>query len=384
MDGKLRKVDALAPPDPHRKGAAFRVGILPLPGFALMSYASTTEPLRAANLLSGRTLYRLVHFAAGPGAGHGVPSSGAATVAPDRAAAGDAGLDLLLVIAGGDPFAAGDEALFSWLRRASRRGVRLGGVSGGPVVLARAGLLAGRRMTVHWEHAAALAERFPDLIIERRLFVMDRDRMTCGGGTAPVDMMHALIAEHHGAAFARQVADWFLHTDIRAAAAPQRGGLAERMSAHSPHVLEAVAAMENHIGDPLGLRDLAMIAGVGPRHLNRLFAQEVGESAMAHYRRLRLHAARRLLRSTSLQVAEIASATGFANAGHFSNAYLSAFGHRPRAERAAVAGAAGVVAGARAKGNARAAGAGEAAAVEPVMERAAKSGDANRPGRDQG
>jgi transcriptional regulator GlxA family with amidase domain len=81
--------------------------------------------------------------------------------------------------------------------------VVLGGVSGGPIILARAGLMGDRRMTVHWEYAAALAEVAPDLRLERTLYVIDRDRMTCAGGTAPMDMMHALIATHHGRAFAR-------------------------------------------------------------------------------------------------------------------------------------------------------------------------------------
>ena len=68
-DAKLRKRDDFgSEPDP------FRVGILALPGFALLSYASTVEPLRAANLLSPSPLYEITHF----GAGAMVPSSGAA------------------------------------------------------------------------------------------------------------------------------------------------------------------------------------------------------------------------------------------------------------------------------------------------------------------
>ena len=93
-----------------------------------------------------------------------------------------------------------DRAVIPWLIRMARKGIRLGGVSGGPLVLARAGLMNGRRMTVHWEHAELLAEISPHLMIERSLYVIDRDRVTCAGGTAPMDLMHALIARHHGAA----------------------------------------------------------------------------------------------------------------------------------------------------------------------------------------
>ena len=321
----------------YRKGDAtgselvepYRVGILPIPGFALMSYACTVEPLRAANLLSGKHLYEVTHFSTA-GA---VPSSGAAAVAhcADVGAAVD--LDLLLVVAGGDPFAFDDSDTIAWLRALDAQGVHIGGVSGGSVILAKAGLMEGRRMTVHWEHAAALAERHPGILIERRLFVMDRDRVTCGGGTAPLDLMHALITNQWGSVFARLVSDWFLHTDIRAAADPQRAGLPERLGSHSPHLVEAVSAMENHIADPLSLSQLALVVGITKRHLNRLFNDSLNQSAMSYYRDLRLDVARRLIKDTPRSVADVAEVTGFATAGHFSNAYKKCFGVRPQADR---------------------------------------------------
>ena len=305
------------------------MGILPIPGFALMSYACTVEPLRAANLLSRRPLYDVVHF----GEKALIESSGAVSIERRHAIGDTVDLDILLVVAGGDPFAYEDATVFSWLRQTARRGVLIGGVSGGSVILAKAGLMAGRRLTVHWEHTAALAERYPDSLVERRLYVIDRDRVTCGGGSAPLDLMHALIADHHGNVFARLVSDWFLHTDIRGSGAPQRGGVAERHGIHSPHILEAVASMESHVGDPLSLTQLALITQISTRHLNRLFMHAFGQSVMDYYRDLRLDTARRLIRSSAMGLRDIAEATGFSNAGHFSNAYKARFGLRPRADR---------------------------------------------------
>ena len=307
----------------------FRVGILPVPGFALMSYACTVEPLRAANLLSESELYEIVHFSSDGR----VPSSGAAVI-ERTCCPGDAeDLDLLLVVAGGDPFAFEDADILEWLRLLDTQGVRIGGVSGGSVILAAAGLMEGRRMTVHWEHAAALSEIYPDCLIERRLYVMDRDRVTCGGGTAPLDLMHALISSQWGGGFARLVSDWFLHTDIRAPADPQRGTLAERLGSNSPHLVEAVSAMEDHIADPLSLSQLAMVAGVTPRHLNRLFAERLGRSTMAYYRAMRLDVAQRLIKDTPMSIAEVSEATGFATSSHFSGAYRRNFGASPRTGR---------------------------------------------------
>ena len=307
----------------------FRVGILPVPGFALMSYACTVEPLRAANLLSDSKLYEIVHFSSDAR----VSSSGAALIERTCRPGGAEELDLLLVVAGGDPFAFDDADTLEWLRLLDSHGVRIGGVSGGSVILAMAGLMAGRRMTVHWEHAAALSEIYPDCLIERRLYVMDRDRVTCGGGTAPLDLMHALISSQWGGGFARLVSDWFLHTDVRAAADPQRGTLAERLGSNSPHLVEAVSAMEDHIADPLSLSQLAMVAGVTPRHLNRLFAERLGRSTMAYYRDMRLDVAQRLIKDTPMSIAEISEATGFATSSHFSGAYRQAFGVSPRRGR---------------------------------------------------
>jgi transcriptional regulator GlxA family with amidase domain len=304
----------------------YRFGILPVPGFALMSHAATTEPLRAANLLAGRVLYDVVHVAPTRDA---VQSSGAASVTPGACFADELSLDYLFVIAGGDPAGYPDRAVTPWLSRQARGGVVMGGVSGGPIMLARAGLMRDRRMTVHWEYAAALAEVSPELRLERTLFVMDRDRITCAGGTAPMDMMHALIVSHHGQDFARAVSDWFMHTEIRPPTGPQRASLVERVGTRVPAILDAVEAMESNIADPLPLPQLARIAGLSPRQLNRVFRQHLGETPQARYRRVRLERARNLLCNSALSLTEVALATGFASSSHFSRAYREEFGDPP-------------------------------------------------------
>jgi len=312
----------------------FGIGILLIDGFALMSYASVVEPLRAANLLAPDVPYEIIHFAV---EGDTATSSSGIIVASPGRVGMDVDVDLLLVIAGGDPTTFRDDKVFNWLRHLGQRGVRLGGVSGGPVILAAAGLLDGRRMTVHWEHAEALAELEPDLMIERTLYVMDRDRVTCAGGTAPLDLMHALMVEHRGADFARRVTDWFMHTDIRPSGDPQRAGLAERFGTTNHAVIDAIGIMDNRIGDLLSLDDIARVVGVGKRQLNRLFREKLGRSTMAFYRDLRLEKARSLLTSSSLSMTEIALATGFSSSAHFSKAHAEHYGLSPSAVRRAVA-----------------------------------------------
>lgn len=316
------------------------IGFLLIPGFALMSYAAACEPLRAANIAAGREIYRAAAF--GPGVSRpGV--SGPGTVAASNGAlipaaplpARGAGLSALLVCAGGSPADWGVPTVHACLRAQARDGVRLGGISGGAWLLAAAGLLRDRAFTLHWEHAAALVEAFPDLSPTQARYVIDRDRITCGGGVAPLDLMHALIGERMGPAFARRVSDWFLHAEVSAPAAPQRGGLAERWGVNHPGLLAALEKLEATPDGPVPRAALARLAGVGPRQLDRLFRDHLGATPGETHRRLRLVHARRLLAQSPLSIAEIAQAAGFASASHFARAHRAEYGSAPRDARAA-------------------------------------------------
>lgn len=303
-----------------------RIGFVLISGFALMSCASAIEPLRAANLFSGRKLYTVDYLALDNECA--TSSSGAkmrATASLDE----DLDFDYVFIVAGGDPTTFNDDTLFRWLRRQVRKGTSLGGISGGPVILALANVMDGRRMTVHWEHAPVLKELSPRLHLERDIYVIDRDRLTCAGGIAPLDMMHSLIAEHHGAHLARKVSDWFLHTDIRPSSDPQRAGLAERYGLTNRSLLAAIEAMDNHIADPLDLKQIAKISGLGTRQLTRLFSEHLGKSAMAFYRELRLEKAGSLLAQSTMSITEIALASGFSDSAHFSRSYREHYGTAP-------------------------------------------------------
>ena len=308
----------------------YRVGFILIDGFPLMSYASAMEPLRACNLLTGKLLYDVQHIAVT--GDHSRSSSGAlvpVTVTQEEPIE----LDLILVIAGGDPSAINSPELTRWLRFQSGRRVIMGGVSGGPMILAQAGIMEGRRMTVHWEHAQALAQVSSTLIIERSLYVRDRDRLTCAGGTAALDMMHALIAEQHGPVLAGKISEWFVHADIRPGELAQGASIAERFGVSHRAVIHSIEAMENHLADPLELTQLASLSDLGGRQLNRLFQQQLGISVVQFYRQLRLYKAHELLESTSWSVEDIATATGFANGAHLSRRFKQFHGVTPRCVR---------------------------------------------------
>jgi len=141
---------------------ARRIGFLLIDGYAILSAASAIDPLRAANQLSGKALYDLRFIAAG--GGQGEASAGSRFACLPLGEAGSS-FDIVFVVAGGNPFAFEDGATLGWLRRLAARGVALGGISGGAAVLHRAGVLARRRFTIHWEHYEALREAAPEALL---------------------------------------------------------------------------------------------------------------------------------------------------------------------------------------------------------------------------
>ncbi|MCK1496706.1 GlxA family transcriptional regulator [Bradyrhizobium sp. 188] len=315
--------------DSRAKSTA-HVGFLLIPEFPVLPYATVIEPLRAANHLSGRTLYRWSHISVD---GEPAQASNGVRIQTEFSVGTDAHFDYVFVCAGGNPASFRDPPTFAWLKQLARRGVKIGGVSGGPYILARAKLLNGYRCTIHWKHAPALLEDYPELDLRRSLYEIDRDRLTSSGGAAPLDMMHAFIACEHGSALAMAVSDWLLQTHVREGTGPQRMALRQRLGiAHAP-LLRVISKMEQTVENPASRKELARLAEVSLRHLERLFRQHLGCSIGEHYLALRLERARDLVRQTSLSVLEIALACGFTSASHFSRTYRTRFGEAPLIER---------------------------------------------------
>lgn len=303
-----------------------RIAFVLLDGFALMSTASALEPLRAANQFAAKPLYDISLLSLAGDIATSSLGSRFSTLSFDSV---EPNFDLVFIVAGGNPRLFQNQSLFAWLRRLDASGIALGGISGGSVVLARAGLLDRHRFTVHWHHYDDFESMAGPWLLERRLFVIDRSRYTCAGGSAPLDMMHAIIARDHGIAFAQKISNWFIQTEIRNADAPQIATIPARYGQIPQTVEAAIGYMETHIADPLGQDQLAELVGLSVRHLQRLFHEHIGRSVMDEYRMIRLETAKFLLASTHLPLSEITSLTGFANQAHLSNRFKLAFGISP-------------------------------------------------------
>ena len=317
-------------PDSDMTDESRTLGLLLIDGFALMSYASVIEPYRAANVLAGRELYRWLHISL-----DGAPAraSNGATIIADRRVGEPVTCDTLFVFAAGDPNCAVDPALFAWLRQTASAGTVIAGISAGPYLLARAGLLDGYRATVHWEHRPAFVEAFPQVTPDAGLYVIDRRRVTCAGGIAGLDLATELIEREQGHDLAAQIGDWFIQREPREAGEPQRLTLRARYAIADDRVLRALAAMEASVEEPIGAAVLARIAGTSVRQLERLFVGLTGEAPGRHYLRIRLTSARQLLRTTRMPITSVGLACGFKSSSHFSRVYVARYGKSPGAER---------------------------------------------------
>jgi len=306
------------------------VGFLLLPGFAMFGFTAAVECMRAANRLSGSDLYRwhLVSTDGGP-----VAASNAIEVRADRAVGANAELDLLLVVGGADVHQFDHTPTYRWLRTLARRGVPLGAISTATHTLARARVLDGYRCTIHWENIPAFAEEFPRARLTGGVYEIDRDRLTCAGGTSALDLMLRIVSRDHGERLAAIVSDNFMHDRMRLPGDSQRMGAAARFAAKSPKLASAVHIMEQNVESPLSPSEIATLIGVSTRQLERLFCKYLRSPPQRYYLNLRLHHARHLLRETGSSVLEVALASGFSTQSHFAKCYRDFFEHTPKQER---------------------------------------------------
>jgi transcriptional regulator GlxA family with amidase domain len=306
-------------------------GFLLLPKFSLLAFTSAVEPMRSANLLTGLPLYhwRLISRDGGP-----VASSGEIEVVTQVSIAEVGRIPNLFVVASLGAQLIDDRKILSWLRRLERGGCRLGALTTGSYVLARAGLLDGYRCTIHWENLAGFREDFPGIDATAEVYEIDRNRMTCSGGTAAMDLMLGLIAIDHGRELATAVAEQLIHERIRDPSEPQRMALRNRLGITHPRLLKVIEIMEGNLEEPLSRGALAAGTGISTRQLERLFAKYLQRTPTRYYLELRLHRARGLLTQTALSVLDVALACGFVSASHFSKCYREFFHKTPREERA--------------------------------------------------
>ena len=325
--------------DPRQAAEGEFLAFLLVPDFSMMSFASAVEPLRIANRLSGKQLYRWKLVSKDGEAVKG--SNGVAVevdLSIDQIQPGTGGqIPTIVLVSGLHGERYHDKEVFAWLRRMDRHGATIGGLCTGAHILAKAGLITDHRCTIHWENLPGFVEAFPDIDVAADLYEIDRNRFTCSGGTAPLDLMLSRIARDHGDELATKVSEQCLLDRIRGPHDRQRMPIRIRLGVHHPKLIMAIELMEANIEDPLPQEQLAHYVGLSRRQLERLFRRHMGRTPAQYYLELRLERARHLLYQTDLPIMNIACACGFVSASHFSTCYRQMFGKTPRAERSEAA-----------------------------------------------
>ncbi|RBO53170.1 GlxA family transcriptional regulator [Rhodovulum sp. BSW8] len=296
----------------------------------MMSFAGVIEPFRIANRMAGQTLYRW--RLAGEGGGEAACSNGSRVLL-------DIGLeplgrDEIVIVCGGiDVQKATTRTLVGWLRREARKGLIVAGLCTAAHALARAGLLDGKRATIHWENQDGFLEDFPEIELTRSVFVIDGNRMTTAGGTASIDLALTLIAQTHGQDLANAVADQLIYSSIRTDQDTQRLSIPTRIGVRHPKLSQVIQVMEKNLEDPISPATLARDVGMSTRQLERLFRRYLNRSPKRYYMELRLSKARNLLMQTDMSVINVALACGFASPSHFSKCYRAHYDTTPYRER---------------------------------------------------
>ena len=298
--------------------------------FTMLSFACAVEPLRIANRMAGRPVYSWV--LAGEG-GENVTCSNGSVFKLDMDLGELSRDDTALICGGIDVQAATTRPILNWLRREARRGVTIGGLCTAAHALAKAGLLDGRKATIHWENQDSFMEEFEEVNLTKSVFVIDGNRLTTAGGTASIDLMLKIIADDHGEELANAVADQLIYSSIRTDQDTQRLSIPTRIGVRHPKLSRVIQIMEQQVEEPISPATLAHDVGLSTRQLERLFRRYLDRSPKRYYMELRLQKARNLLMQTDMSVINVALACGFASPSHFSKCYRAHYGTTPYRER---------------------------------------------------
>ncbi|MEX1234747.1 MAG: GlxA family transcriptional regulator [Roseovarius sp.] len=325
--------------DPSRSGSVNPRGLPPGPrryvfvlvdNFTLLSFSAAIECLRIANRMAGGTLYEWSVI----GDSEDVIACSAGSRFQLDGPLSELGRDDTVLLCGGIEIQqAATKKMLSWLRREARRGLKMGGLCTASYLLARAGLLDGKRATIHWENHDSFAEEFPEVNLTKSVFTVDGTRMTTAGGTSSIDLMLNLIAQDHDEKLANAVADQLIYSSIRTDQDTQRLSVPTRIGVRHPKLSQVIQMMEGNIEEPISPATLARDAGMSTRQLERLFRRYLSRSPKRYYMELRLQKARNLLMQTDMTVINVALACGFSSPSHFSKCYRAHYNTTPYRER---------------------------------------------------
>lgn len=311
--------------------AMHRIGYLVTEGFQLLTLGTQTV-FEYANRVSGADFYTLGLYSASGGL---VPSSLGFAVATQPLSSAVA-TDSWVVAGINNPLlTAEDPAVTTFLKGEAAKARRIVGLCTGGFMLARAGLLEGRRVTTHWAYTRQLQANYPGVQVEQdRIFVVDGPIWTSAGMTAGFDLALGIVEQDLGAEVARSVAHKLVMHQRRAGGQSQHSEMLE-LAPKSDRIQNALSYARQHLHKALSVEELAEVAHLSPRQFSRVFSAETGQSPAKAIEQLRLEAARLMIEQSRHSLDVIARETGFRDRRHLREVFIRGFGIPPQAIRRA-------------------------------------------------
>jgi transcriptional regulator GlxA family with amidase domain len=298
-----------------------RVGFVVPRGFQLMSLAALTA-FEIVNLPPAGQRYDIRLLSE-----HGGPVRSSSGMMLETEPFGDPAFDTVIVGSITEmEMPPSDPSVIAFVREAAKASRRTASICSGAFVLAEAGLLKGRRATMHWAHAANFRVRFPDVKAEEdRIFINDGPIWTSAGMTAGIDLVLALIDSDLGPETAKRVARLLVMNQRRMGGQKQHSALLD-MTPKSDRIELVLAHIRQNLRNPLTIEELAAVANLSPRQFSRAFLAETGRSPAKAVEQLRLESARFMIEEGRHTVNVVAQETGFADRERMRRAFIRTFG----------------------------------------------------------
>ena len=236
----------------------------------------------------------------------------------------EAAIDTLMLPGGtGTERAVQNPAHIAWIQALAPRARRVASVCSGTFLLARAGLLEGRRVTTHWASCDLLEKFYPGLRVDPEpIFIKDGNVYTSAGVTAGMDLALALVEEDFGRQTALQVARTLVMFLKRPGGQSQFSAQLSAQLAERDSLREVQSYIVEHPNADLSVENLAARSAMSPRNFARVFSAEVGSTPARFVETTRVEAARRRLEETRGGVEVIAEACGFGSSETMRRAFL--------------------------------------------------------------
>jgi AraC family carnitine catabolism transcriptional activator len=298
------------------------------PGFPLFSVAAGLDVLRHANRFAASDYYRWTILSEND---KPVRDCNGIELTPGSTLDAAVTPDLAFVVAGFDASQIRQQRLCAWLTKQARASRKLGGISNGAFLLARAGLLNHYLATTHWEDFESFCLLFPEIRPRYQRFVIDRNRITCAGGSATLDLFIELVRQDLGNEIALKISRQMLLQE-QSVVLPGAGSRAPDPQ-FSPPVQRALRLIEAGVGQAITVNELAGRVGISRRELSRLFRRELNNTPKNVLGQRRLDRARALILNTALALTTIAESVGFSSQSHMTSSYHAEFGITPAQQR---------------------------------------------------